>query len=250
MKRVTPIRLASFFLWTACGALSQSLCPSPVLTPASHSYAPPDQRRQELQIAPAVQPPTQTERSPAFIDELRSPLNLRALALNVDPMRETESGHLSHKLRPVFAVSYAVSYQEPNTFLDRYLHRSLVSQNLRYPRSTSVSFVGRVTYAASRIFITRDNSGQRRLNTSYFLGVLSSIAIHTARSPYWTRSPSAPFSDFGSTIGNDAGVNLFHEFGPGLHQIVKGHTPKFVSKIEARITRDRNPRGAISTPAR
>jgi hypothetical protein len=45
----------------------------------------------------------------------------------------------------------------------------------------------------------------------------------------------APFSDFGSTVGNDAGMNLWHEFGPGIQQLMKSHAPKFVSKIEERI---------------
>jgi len=110
--------------------------------------------------------------------------------------------------------------------------------------------MGRATYAASHIFVTRDDSGKKRLNTSYFLGVLSSVAIHSADRPYWARSPSAPFNDFGSTIGNDAGINLLHEFGPGIRQMVKGHTPRFVFKIEQRITHDQNLKEVVSSPAR
>jgi hypothetical protein len=85
---------------------------------------------------------------------------------------------------------------------------------------------------------------------SYFLGVLTSVAIDTAYRPYWARSASATFSNVGSTIGSDAGINLFHEFRPGILQMVRGHTPKFVSKIEKRITRDQAPRDAVSPPAR
>ncbi|MGA8619117.1 MAG: hypothetical protein WB660_11445 [Candidatus Sulfotelmatobacter sp.] len=79
---------------------------------------------------------------------------------------------------------------------------------------------------------------------------LTSVAVHTAYRPYWARSPSATFSNFGSTIGSDAGVNLFHEFGPGIQHLVKGHTPKFVSKIEERITSDQTPRNPVLTPVR
>jgi hypothetical protein len=56
-----------------------------------------------------------------------------------------------------------------------------------------------------------------------------------ASRPYWRRPLGAPFSDFGSTIGNDVGMNLWHEFGPGIQQIMKSHTSKFVSKIEERV---------------
>jgi len=61
---------------------------------------------------------------------------------------------------------------------------------------------------------------------------------------------STTFKAFGSTIGNDAGVNLFHEFGPGIRQMVKGRTPKFVSGIEERITHDHTRRDVVYTPAR
>jgi hypothetical protein len=81
--------------------------------------------------------------------------------------------------------------------------RSLVSQNLR-------DLCSLAHFSCAR------HRWKEKLNTSYFLGVLSLIAMHTAKSPYRTRTASAPFSDFGSTIGNDAGVNLFHEFGPGI----------------------------------
>ncbi len=40
------------------------------------------------------------------------------------------------------------------------------------------------------------------------------------------------FSDFGSTIGSDAGMNVFHEFWPAIRNKLEGHAPKFVQKIE------------------
>ena len=80
--------------------------------------------------------------------------------------------------------------------------------------------------------------------------MLTSVAIHTAYRPYGARSTSATFNNFGSTIGSDAGINVYHEFGPGIRQIVKGHTPKFVSRIEERITNDQTPRDVVSVPAR
>ena len=93
-----------------------------------------------------------------------------------------------------------------------------------------------------------DDSGKKRLNASYFLGVLSLVAVHNAGRPYWARSASAPFNDFGSTIGNDAGLNLFHEFEPGIRQMVKGHTPRFAFKIGERITHDQNVKEVVPSP--
>jgi hypothetical protein len=126
--------------------------------------------------------------------------------------------------------------KEAGGFFEKYLYPSLLKRNLNYHASTSSSLMGRATYAASRIFITRDENGRGRLNTSYLFAVLSSAAMHTAYRPYWRRSTGEPFSDFGSTIGNDAGMNVLHEFAPGLGQMLKEHAPRFVSRIEERVS--------------
>jgi hypothetical protein len=78
--------------------------------------------------------------------------------------------------------------------------------------------------------------------------VLTSVAISTAYRPYWTRSTSATFKTFGSTIGSDVGINLLHEFGPGIRQMVKGRAPKFVSRIEERIIHDQKEREVVNYP--
>jgi len=202
----------------------------------------------------SVQPPTQTEEFRTFVNETRLPLTVGALGatgVNAGVLRETGPGHVTPGLRPSFIPHYETAFtqEDSNSFLDKYLVPSLLKQNLRYHPSTSGSFMGRASDAASRIFITRDDSGKGRLNTSYFLGVLTSVAIHTAYRPYWARSSSETFNNFGSTIGSDAGLNLFQEFRPGILQIVKGHTPKFVSRIGAPIT-NQPPREVVPTPPR
>jgi hypothetical protein len=104
-----------------------------------------------------------------------------------------------------------------------------------YNASLSDSLMGRAVRATERTFFTRDESGKNRLNTSYFLRALTYVAADTASRPYWRRSSTGPISDFGSTVGNDAGMNLFHEFRPGIEQLMKSHAPKFVSKMEERF---------------
>jgi hypothetical protein len=72
--------------------------------------------------------------------------------------------------------------------------------------------------------------------------VLTSVAAESASRRYRARSGTAPLSAFGSTVGNDAGMNLLHEFGPGIRQKVTGHLPEFVSRIGERISRPANRR--------
>ena len=256
VKRTAPIRVISFLLVAACGALCQSERPSPDLLQGLHfdGSNSSEAHRQEMRTwrslpdAPSYQPPTQAEKFQTFIDEARSPLTLGAVGINAGIMRETDLEHFTPGPQPSFTALYRVALiqKESSAFFGKYLYPSLLKQDPRYYPSTSDNFMGRATYAASRIFITRDDSGKRRLNTSYFLGVLTSVAIATAYRPYWARSASSTFNNFGTTIGSDAGINILHEFEPGIRQMVKTHAPKFVFRIEEHITHDQAQRDVMN----
>jgi hypothetical protein len=259
VKRIARIRVISFVLLAPCVSLSQSghLPADLVQELQLDGLNSPAVQRQDMHTwrslpdAPSVHPGTGAEKFQTFVDEARSPLTLGAVGINAGLMHETELAVIPRPQPNLIALYKVVLIQkESSAFFGKYLYPSLLKQDPRYYPSTSRSFLGRATYAASRILITRNDSGERRLNTSYFLGVLTSVAIATAYRPYWARSPSTTFKAYGSTIGSDAGVNLLHEFGPGIRQMVKSRTPKFVSRIEERITHDQTPRDVVYTPAR
>jgi len=117
----------------------------------------------------------------------------------------------------------------------RYLYPSSARTRTSYRLPADGSLMSRATHAATKAFVTRDGSGRAKVNTSYFLRALTSVAADTASRPYWRRSRGEPLSDFGSTVGNDAGVNVLHEFGPGIQQLMKNHVPRFVSRIAERV---------------
>jgi len=121
--------------------------------------------------------------------------------------------------------------ERSTTFLGKYLNPAVPRRGSGDQLSNSGTMMGRATNAASRIFFTRDESGRDRVNTSYFLRALTAVAASTASRPYWRRSATEPFSALGSTVGNDAGMNLFHEFQPGIQHLVKSHAPRFVVKM-------------------
>lgn len=235
-KTAPPTRVTCFLLLAACGALCQSEHSSvTLLQRVEFDTSNVSAQRQEISAwkslpdAPSsVQPPPQTEQFQMFANEPRS-------LVTADGGRARVTHGMQPRLVPFFQTG--ATQKESSAFLDKYLYPSLLERNLRFRPSTEGSFLGRASYAASRIFITRDESGKGRLNTPYFLGLLTSIAIHTAYRPYWARSTSETFNNFGSTIGSDAGTNLYREFGPGIQQMLKSHAPKFVSAIQERITR-------------
>ena len=258
MVKRTTLRVISFVLLAASGALCQGEGPSGNLLDGlrfdgSNSI---QAQRQEMPTlrslpdAPSVQRAPQAGKFQTFVNEARSPLTLGAVGVNAAITRETDSEHVTPGARPGLTTLYkeALIQKESSAFFGRYLYPSLLKQDPRYYPSTNASFLGRATYAVSRILITRRDSGERTPNTSYFLGVLTSVAIATAYRPYWARSASSTFKTFGSTIGGDAGINLFHEFRPEIRQMVNGHTPKFVSKIKESITHDQISRDVIIPP--
>jgi hypothetical protein len=126
--------------------------------------------------------------------------------------------------------------KENTVFLTRYLEPSALQRAIHYSPSSRATLMGRATDAASRLFITRDEAGNRHLNTPYLLRALTVVAAANASRRYRARSGAAPLSDFGSTVGNDAGMNLLHEFGPGLKQRMSAHMPDFVSRFQHQQT--------------
>jgi hypothetical protein len=196
---------------------------------------------QLLPDAPSARVSTQRSEFQEIRDQAHLPLTAGAIALYPGSMRKTDASHLVMGLSPD-----TFSFDEPNDeripaqressfIVSKYLYRSTQPQNLPHQESTSDSMIGRAADAASRILIPRDASGKRKLNTPYLTRVLATVVVHAAARPYWERTHSEPFSDFASTVGNDTGMNVLHEFEPGIKQIVASHTPRFVSGIEERL---------------
>jgi hypothetical protein len=173
-----------------------------------------------LPDAPAAQAAIDVRPTNLFVAQERSlPLGVRQSALSA------------------FSDRTQSRQRESKTIFEKYLSSPAAKPPSAYHATSDVSLMGRATFAASRIFVTRDESGKDRLNTSYLLRALTSVAADTASRPYWRRSPTGSVGDFGSTVGNDAGMNVWHEFRPGIEQLMKNHAPKFVSRIEARVAR-------------
>lgn len=243
VKRTATIRVISFVLFATCGALCQK--PPSIVSPQGFQFdssnslelrTPQLCAERSLPDAPsALKAQTHVERTFRFVNTAALP-SMRGA--DTGAMRETLNGHFipgpQHSLTRLYPIAFV--QEAPSAFLAKYLYPPLLIQDTHYYGSTSNNFMGRASYAASRIFVTRDDSGKARLNTRYFLGVLSSVALHAAYRPYQTRSNSETLNNFGSTIGGDAGINVFHEFKPGVRQMLKGLTPKFASRIEERLT--------------
>ena len=222
VKRIAVVRVVCFCLLAACGAVCQSEPPS--------SKALPD--------APSACVSVQAPSFPRAGGEAHRPLAAGAstrLAAGPDLEHFTPGPRSAGPRNTAFLYQAVPDSRQSEVFFFKHLYPSLLEPNSRYRASASDSLMGRATDAASRILLTRDEAGRRRFNTSYFLRVATSVAAHSASRSYRVRSGTAPLGDFGSTVGNDAGMNLLHEFGPAVRKMATGHLPEFVSRIEERI---------------
>ncbi|MGA8763101.1 MAG: hypothetical protein WB562_09575 [Candidatus Sulfotelmatobacter sp.] len=207
-KRSATVGVASFVFLAVCGAVCQNA-------------------DQSLPDAPSVLTATQKQTLSLLVEETRTPLKCATIGGYPGVMRQ----------RSIAFFDQAVTSQtRSGTAFSKFLNSP--SQQRGYYSSSDGNLLDRATHAASRIFVTRDDSGRLRLNTSYFLGALTSVAASTASRPSWRRSRGEPFSDFGSTVGNDAGLNLWREFRLGIQQRIKSHSPKFVASIGEGVARN------------
>lgn len=207
MARNASTRILSFVLLAACTALCQQAKRSAGALPDAPS--------------PVAASQLETLRPP--FDTPRLPLNTVILPSTI--AKHYDPGHFANEL----------IQKEPA--IDTPALAFLARRTSMYHGSLGATFVGRITDAASGIVLARDDEGNRRLNTTYLLRVFTASVAHSAYRPYWRRSATQPISDFGSTVGSDAGMNVLHEFEPGLMQLMKNHEPKFVSRIGEHISR-------------
>lgn len=136
--------------------------------------------------------------------------------------------------RQFMLIDTSSGQKQSDAVFRKYLAPSSSKPSSSRPQASG-SLVLRATHAASGVLVTRSESGKTRLNTSYLLRTLASVAKDTASTPYWRRHFADGFSDFGSSVGNDAGTNLWNEFGPSIQHLMKSHAPQFVAKIGERI---------------
>lgn len=226
MSGTASTRIIASILLGTCSAVCQQL----------------DDKESFLPNAPSAQIVNRTETLRSFFDKAHQPATTRALANGVSDPK------LAPKYDPLHFENETQSVQQDATDPTAWMP-SLLKRNTAFHASSSSSLVGRATDAALSVIVTRDEFGQRKLNTPYLLRVLTIATTRVAQRPYWHRSAGQPFSDFGSTVGNDAGMNLLHEFQPGLMEMVRSHEPRFVSNAFTRSGSRASHPGRSSRPS-
>jgi hypothetical protein len=83
-------------------------------------------------------------------------------------------------------------------------------------------FWKRVGYSASRVIVTRGDSGARQFNFSEIVGNGVAAGISAAYYPVSGRNTHAVLDKWGLNVGSDAGFNILREFWPDMRQKLFG----------------------------
>lgn len=179
MKRTVVFRIIAFFLLAACVAVCQKGPSADVLWGETRTW-------NLLPDAPSwVQ--LQADRLHAFVKEASSPLTVGTAGISAGIRRDFTSGAQASQ-SALFQPVPAEKESGASAFFGKRLYPLLLKQTARHYPLTSDSFLGRASYAASHMFVMRDDSGKRKPNTSFFLRALTSAAIHSGNRLSWAQS--------------------------------------------------------------
>jgi hypothetical protein len=116
-----------------------------------------------------------------------------------------------------FSQYYARAFgdQVIGSYVTEAILPSLLHEDPRFFRLGSGTFWHRATYAASRVVITRADSGKARFSVSEIAGNAAVVALTASYYPD-SRSPSEAAERYAMALGNDAISNLLTEFWPDI----------------------------------
>ncbi len=123
-----------------------------------------------------------------------------------------------------FSKFYArsVADQIIGSYITEAILPGVLHEDPRFFRRGAGSFLGRASYAASRVFITHRDNGSAGLNISELAGNSGVVAITCLYYPN-SRSASEGLERFGIQLGNDMISNLLTEFWPDVKRHLLPH---------------------------
>lgn len=122
---------------------------------------------------------------------------------------------------------------EAGSFFQNFLFPTLLRQDPRYFRmGAGRSIFLRSSYAASRVVVTRSDSGHKTFNSSLLLGLLFVDALTNAYYPRPQRGFDDTMSRFAGGLLSSVETNLLREFMPDMMRLFRKHEPEKLKKLE------------------
>lgn len=124
---------------------------------------------------------------------------------------------------------------ESGAFFGRFLFPAIFHQDPRYLRLGQGGTKHRMGYAASRVLVTRSDSGNKVFNISLVASTLAGASLANAYYPREERGLGDTMGRTGSGLASHAGVNILREFWPEIRGKFKKHEPESVKRLEKKL---------------
>jgi hypothetical protein len=124
---------------------------------------------------------------------------------------------------------------ESRRFIQTFALSTILHQDPRYFPSHKRTFISRAWYAATRVVVTKNDSGDSAFNTSEFLGALFASSLQNSYYPRHDRTFSDTMNRFGGALSSDAITDLLREFTPDMKRLFRRHAPKKIRRIEEKL---------------
>jgi hypothetical protein len=124
---------------------------------------------------------------------------------------------------------------ESRRFIQTFALSTILHQDPRYFPSHKRTFIPRAWYAATRVVVTKNDSGDSAFNTSEFLGALFASSLQNSYYPRHDRTFSDTMNRFGGALSSDAITDLLREFTPDMKRLFRRHAPKKIRRIEEKL---------------
>jgi hypothetical protein len=108
-----------------------------------------------------------------------------------------------------------------STYISEAVMPALLHEDPRFFRLGEGTKWRRITYAFTRVLITRKDSGGERFNNSEIFGNMMAAGISNLYYPADTRTVGTTFEKFGIGVISDASFNVLKEFWPDMkHKVL------------------------------
>lgn len=97
-------------------------------------------------------------------------------------------------------------------FFEKFAYAALFKQDPRYHKSEKTGAGARITYAVSRLFVTRSDQGTSQFNTSFIVGGLTTAGLSNVWERDERRTTAETMKRWGLHLGFTAASNIIHEF--------------------------------------
>lgn len=245
MTSKVPICLLCAVVFCAASALAQSPPPQPKLpqNPQPQVRVPQPPQDAVPPAAPYV-PLSRYDKFHIFVRQTYSPYTFVSAGFNAaygqmtgDPY-EYGGGMAGFGRR--FGASLANT--EASRFFNRFLFPSLLHQDPRYfPAAHGTPATHRTWYAATRVLITRADSGKSQFNYSQMFGTICTVALENAYYPDRERDFGRTMNRFAGSLLSEVISNVTREFGPDMKRILRRHTPKRIREMQEKVWHNKQP---------